>query len=102
MSAENREYRRRIEAAIFTAILDASKVDGMAAPVLMNGEIIIACINTIAFMGVSSGATRSRTAAREFSDWIGKRLKKHVSALNAEAAVGNLDFVTVISPGQLQ
>ena len=74
----------------------------MAAPVLMNGEIILPCINTIAFMGVTSGATSSRATAREFSNWIGKRLKKHVSALNAEAALGNLDFVTVISPGQLQ
>src|SRR5258706_12221702 len=98
MTAENREYQRRIETAIVSAILDASKVDGMAAPVLLNGEIILACIKTIAFLGVSSGAARSQSGGREFSDWIRTRLGMHVSALTAAPDRGEVGFVTEISP----
>jgi hypothetical protein len=92
----NREYEERISAAMFEAILQASIDKDSNTAALLTGEIIMACLRTMALLAATSEVTGSPTKTREFADHCSKRLRKMIAASKDIQAAGGLDFVTVV------
>ncbi len=92
----NKAYEDRVSEALFKAILEASLDKETNTAALLTGEIITACLRTIAILSATSEVTSSPTKTREFAEHCAKRLRKMVAGAKDIQAAGGLDFMTII------
>jgi hypothetical protein len=92
----NQEYEDRVSTALFDAILQTSLDKESNTAALLTGEIITACLRTIALLAATSEVTGSPTKTRDFAEHCAKRLRKMIAASKDIHASGGLDFITVV------
>ncbi len=96
----NKDYEQRIGVALFEAIVQASLDKETNTAALLTGEIITACLQTIALLASTSEVTSSPTKTRDFAEHCAKRLRKMIAESKDVGAAGGLDFMTVVEAGK--
>lgn len=75
----SKEYQSKVEKAIITAIIDASRLKSdNNQSVINSGEVMIALVNTAGYLAATSTATDSKSATEDFCIQFAQRLKRAI------------------------
>src|SRR4051812_39295268 len=99
LEVKNREYQDRMQAAIWAAIIETARDPETNTAPLLSGEIVQACLNTIALMAGTSEVSASSTSLREFGEECGKAIRARTGQIRRLHEAGQGPFATVIHAG---
>ena len=99
LEVKNRAYQHRIEGAIFEAAMRASMAEDGKTSVMLSGEIVPACLNTIAMVAGTSEVTATPSGARKFAEECARSIRRRSAEAREMKAAGGLRFVKVIHAG---
>ncbi len=96
LEVKSRDYQERIETAVFKAIMEVSIDKETNTASLLTGEIVQACLNTIAMVAGTSDVMRSPTTARKFGDECSRTIRTRALEVRRLHAEGQTPFAAVI------
>lgn len=89
------EYRDRVGAAVFQAIVNSSLSPDGSVSSMRSGEIISSLLTVIAFLASTSEAASTPQKRRELSQEFGKRIRARMDMFRGEYESGKMDFLHV-------